>query len=263
MPRWIKRLAWGLAGLTALVLLGAVGYAWRATPAHGGELKLRGLAGEVRIERDNHGIPTVRAASLRDAMYGLGVVHAQDRLWQLETHRRIGSGRLAEAFGAGALDTDRFLRALGVRRAAQAQWERTSGEAREVLEAYAAGVNAGIGQASWALPPEFLVLGVKPEPWTPVDSLAWALMMAWDLGGNWNAELARLRLASRLPLERLNQIVPPYPGGAPARCVGPWWTCRASRRPRASRARARTTGSWLALAASPAARCWPTTRTCA
>lgn len=90
MPRWIKRLAWGLAGLTALVLLGAVGYAWRATPAHGGELKLRGLAGEVRIERDNHGIPTVRAASLRDAMYGLGVVHAQDRLWQLETHRRIG-----------------------------------------------------------------------------------------------------------------------------------------------------------------------------
>jgi penicillin amidase len=217
MPRWIKRLAVGIAALSTLAVLGAFGYAWRATPTHEGELKVQGLSGEVRIERDRHGIPTVRAGSLRDAMYGLGVVHAQDRLWQLETHRRVGSGRLAEAFGAGALDTDRFLRALGVRRAAQAQWERTSGESREVLEAYTAGVNAGIGQAAWALPPEFLVLGVKPEPWTPVDSLAWAIMMAWDLGGNWNAELARLRLASRLPLARVNQIVPPYPGDAPVR----------------------------------------------
>ena len=70
----------------------------------------------LQILRDAHGIPTVRAASLRDAMFGLGVAHAQDRLWQMETHRRIGSGRLAEAFGEAALDTDRFLRTLGVRR---------------------------------------------------------------------------------------------------------------------------------------------------
>ena len=215
MARWIRRLGLGFAALLALAALGIGFYAWRATPAHDGASTVQGLAGEVRIERDHHGIPTVRAGSLRDAMYGLGLAHAQDRLWQLETHRRIGAGRLAEAFGAGALDTDRFLRALGVRQAAQAQWDRTAGEAREVLEAYAAGVNAGIRQASWALPPEFLVLGVEPEPWTPVDSLAWAIMMAWDLGGNWNAELARLRLAGRLPLDRLNQIIPPYPGDAP------------------------------------------------
>ena len=66
-------------------------------------------------------------------MFGLGFVHAQDRLWQLETHRRIGSGRLAEAFGEPALETDRFLRALGVRRAAAAQWATLAGESRAAL----------------------------------------------------------------------------------------------------------------------------------
>lgn len=104
-----------------MALAAAAGlYVWRAVPVTDGTLKLTGAQGEIRIQRDAHGIPTIRAQSVRDVMFGLGVVHAQDRLWQLETHRRIGSGRLAEAFGEGALDTDRFLRALGVRRAAQA-----------------------------------------------------------------------------------------------------------------------------------------------
>ena len=91
-------------------------------PQTTGTLSLPGAKAEVRIERDEHGIPTIRAASEHDLAWGLGVAHAQDRLWQMETHRRIGAGRLAEAFGPGALNGDRFLRALGVRRAAQQQW---------------------------------------------------------------------------------------------------------------------------------------------
>jgi penicillin G amidase len=66
-----------------------------------------------------------------------------------------------------------------------------------------------------ARPPEMLILGVPVEDWTPVDSLAWAIMMAWDLGGNWNTELLRARLALTLPVERINQLLPPYPGEAP------------------------------------------------
>jgi penicillin amidase len=57
-----------------------------------------------------------------------------------------------------------------------------------------------------------VVLGLQPEAWTPEDSLAWAIMMAWDLGANWNAELIRLRLALKLPKERIDQLLPPYPG---------------------------------------------------
>jgi penicillin amidase len=214
-----RGLRWGVLGLSGLLLLLAAAaalYAWRATPSHRGTLQVGvGLHAALRIERDAQGIPTIRAASVQDAAFGLGFAHAQDRLWQLETHRRIGSGRLAEAFGASSLGSDRFLRALGVRRAAQAQWDRLRGESRSVLEAYAAGVNAFQREHLWARPPEMLVLGLPVEDWTPVDSLAWAIMMAWDLGGNWGAELLRARLALTLPVARINELLPPYPGEAP------------------------------------------------
>lgn len=169
------------------------------------------LGAPVRIERDRHGVPTIRASSLADAAFGLGMAHAQDRLWQMETHRRIGAGRLAEALGPAALDNDRFLRALGVRWAAQAQWARLDPQSRAVLEAYSSGVNETIARTR-VLPPEFLILGLAPEPWTPVDSLSWTLMMAWDLGGNWTTELMRMRLSSVLDVDRINEVLPPAPG---------------------------------------------------
>ncbi len=213
--RWLRR---GAVFVLVPVLLaaGALGwYAERVLPQTDGTLSLTGLRGEVRIERDASGIPTIRAGSAEDAAFGLGFVHAQDRLWQLETHRRIGAGRLAEAFGASALESDKFLRALGVRRAAAAQWARTSPEVRASIEAYTAGVNAYLTQALRARPPEFVALGLQPEPWTPVDSVAWAIMMAWDLAGNWNTELLRMRLALRLPVARIDELIPPYPGDKP------------------------------------------------
>jgi len=215
MTTWIKR----LLAVLLLLLLAALGAAWvysqRVLPQVQGELLLSGAAGEIRIERDEHGIPTIRAQNQNDLAFGLGVAHAQDRLWQMETHRRIGSGRLAEAFGPKAVDTDRVLRAIGVRRAAQAQWAQTKGEAREMLLAYARGVNATVQQAMRARPPEFVLLGLQPEEWTPVDSIAWTIMMAWDLGANWNMELLRLRLAMQLPKERIDDVLPPYPGEKP------------------------------------------------
>ena len=142
-------------------------------------------------------------------MYGLGFVHAQDRLWQLETHRRIGAGRLAEAFGAPALETDRFLRALGVRRAAAAQWAQASAESRAAI--------LGLHGRRQRLPararcargrPSSSLLGLQPEPWTPEDSIAWAIMMAWDLGGNWSTELLRMRLALKLPVAAHRRAAP-------------------------------------------------------
>lgn len=212
--RWFKRAVFALLALCVLIAAAAWFYVQRVNPLHDGRLNLPGLQAEVRIERDVHGIPTIHAGSDADAFFALGVVHVQDRLWQLETHRRIGSGRLAEAFGPAALDNDRFLRALGVRQAAQAQWDRLPASSRAVLEAYSAGVNAALAQVK-ARPPEFVVLGVVPEAWSPVDSLAWALMMAWDLGGNWRNELLRMRLAAVLPRERIDELMPPYPGDLP------------------------------------------------
>lgn len=212
--RWIRRVLLVVLSMGLLAAVAAWVYVLRASPLHDGRMNLPGLAAEVRVERDAHGIPTIHAESDADAYFALGVVHVQDRLWQMETHRRIGSGRLAEAFGPAALETDRFLRALGVRRAAQAQWANLPAAARAVLESYSAGVNAALAQLR-ARPPEFVVLGVVPEDWTPVDSLAWVTMMAWDLGGNWRNELLRMRLAAVLPRERIDELLPPYPGEAP------------------------------------------------
>ncbi|MBL8480043.1 MAG: penicillin acylase family protein, partial [Sterolibacteriaceae bacterium] len=212
---WLRR--FGIAFLALLVVVAVLAVVWwqRVLPAAEGRLEVVGLAGEVSIERDAMGIPTIRGANSNAVLFGLGFAHAQDRLWQIETHRRIGAGRLSEAFGPGALDNDKFLRALGVRRAAAAQWARTSGEARAALLAYTAGINAFIADHLRARPPEFLILGLQPEPWTPEDSMAWAIMMAWDLGGNWTNELLRMRLARSLPVARIDQLLPPCPGEKP------------------------------------------------
>ncbi|MBC7956698.1 MAG: penicillin acylase family protein [Cytophagales bacterium] len=213
--KWLRRGAWTLLLFVIVAAAALWIYSRRVLPQTQGTMSLQGLASEIRIERDADGIPTIKAASRNEAMFGLGYVHAQDRLWQLETHKRIGAGRLAEAFGESALEADKFLRALGVRRTADAQWDQASAETRAALTAYAAGINAFVQQELSARPPEFMLLGVQPEPWVPEDSMAWATMMAWDLGANWSAELLRMRMSLKLPVERINELLPPYPGDKP------------------------------------------------
>ncbi|MBX3618471.1 MAG: penicillin acylase family protein [Rhizobacter sp.] len=218
--KWMRRAAWALLWLALAVAVSLWIYSRRALPQVQGTITLQGavLQGpqhEVRIERDADGIPTIKAASRDDALFGLGYVHAQDRLWQLETHKRIGAGRLAEAFGESALEADKFLRALGVRRTAAEQLAQVSASSRSALTAYAAGINAYVQSEMSARPPEFMLTGIQPEPWQPEDSMAWATMMAWDLGANWSSELLRMRLALTLPVDRINELLPPYPGDKP------------------------------------------------
>jgi penicillin amidase len=99
-------------------------YRQASQPAFEGTLALPGLADSVQVRRDAQAIPTIVASNEHDAIFVLGFVHAQDRLWQMEFNRRLASGRLAEVLGASALPTDQFLRTLGVHRIAQAIYER-------------------------------------------------------------------------------------------------------------------------------------------
>ncbi|MGH8741438.1 MAG: penicillin acylase family protein, partial [Burkholderiales bacterium] len=103
--------------LAFLVLIAAGGFLHlrQSLPAWEGEVQVPGLAAPVEILRDRFGVPHIFAGSERDAHFALGFVHAQDRLWQMEMNRRVGAGRLAEVLGRGGLETDRFLRTLGVR----------------------------------------------------------------------------------------------------------------------------------------------------
>ncbi len=198
----------GVVLLLALVVAG-VGYLYlrSSLPRVNGEIRVPGLAGPVEIVRDADAIPHIYAQSHEDAVFGLGFLHAQDRLWQMEFQRRVGSGRLSEVIGSTTLGTDRFIRTLGVRRAAESGVAAISPAARGLLEAYVAGVNAFLSQRKGALPVEFLLLGFEPEPFDIVDVAAWAKMMAWDLGDNWSDEILRAKLVAELQPDDVNAMI--------------------------------------------------------
>jgi len=212
--RWWHLPLWLLAALLVVLVAGAL---WLRTslPKMAGSVTLPGLSAPVEVVRDQDAVPHIYAESSEDALFALGYVHAQDRLFQMDFQRRVGAGRLSEVLGEATLGNDRFLRTLGVYRVAERTLPNLSAETRGSLDAYAAGVNAFLEGRRGALPPEFLVLGYEPEPWTPTDSLVWLKMMAWDLGGNWDDELLRARLLEVLPPERVAELWPPYPGDAP------------------------------------------------
>jgi penicillin amidase len=186
----------------------------RPRPRTRGVAPVPGLSAAVEIVRDAWGIPHLRAASLADACAAQGFVHAQDRLWSLELNRRAGAGRLSELFGPIALPADRFLRRIGLHRAAEAELAALDAPTRALLAAYADGVNAGIA-ALPALPLEFRLLRHRPEPWRVLDSLAYAKLLAWTLSGNWESELLRARLLARLGPERAARLEPGYPADHP------------------------------------------------
>jgi penicillin amidase len=211
--------ALGGAALAAGALAGGALTAYEALvrrprPRRRGVLNLTGLGAAAEVVRDAWGIPHVRAASLTDACAVQGFVHAQDRLWQLELNRRAGAGRLSELFGTIALPADRFLRRIGLRRAAEAELAALDAVTRARLDAYCAGVNAGMA-ALRALPLEYRVLRARPEPWTVLDSLSYAKLLAWTLSANWETELLRVRLLTRLGPDVAARLEPRYPIGHP------------------------------------------------
>ncbi|MDI6695266.1 MAG: penicillin acylase family protein [Anaerolineales bacterium] len=211
------------------LIIGYLNLAWKpqtaqkSFPQTDGELQLAGLDGTVDIYRDRMGIPHIYASTLHDLFMAQGYVHAQDRFWQMDVWRHIGSGRLAEMFGAGQADTDAFLRTLGWRQIAEQEYEQLlSAEWKAILDAYAEGVNAYIqGRKPVELSMEYAILtGVlnrayQIEPWTPIHTLTWAKAMAWDLRGNMDVEIERAILLKTLTQEQVDELFPPYPSDHP------------------------------------------------
>ncbi len=217
-----------LLGLALLAGLQVVRRVRAALPVTDGRLVVSGLGAHVEIVRDRDGVPHIFAASDADVMFGLGFVHAQDRLWQMEVQRRLAHGRLAEILGPPAVQVDRLFRTLGISRAAAQALEHYSAETRMLIDAYVAGVNALWSTRSRrTLPIEFALLGVRPEPWRPVDVVAWAKVMAWALDGNWRSELLRASISARLGADRAADLMPAFTPDGPliVRDLG-WLTSR-------------------------------------
>jgi penicillin amidase len=215
--RW-KRVAAFLLGSVVLATLAAgaavLWYLRSVRPVADGAVELAGLGGPVEVWRDSLGVPHVWARGAEDLLFAQGYVHAQDRLWQLELFRRVAEGRLSEVMGEQLVETDRLLRTIGLWRAAIAQESALSAESRQLLEAYAAGINAFLRTRTSALPPELVALEIDPEPWTVRHSLAIEKIMAWDLS-LYGGAAALLRVAPQLDSTRLRWFGEAYPPWGP------------------------------------------------
>lgn len=180
----------------------------------GGTIRVSGLSDPVAVVIDSFAIPHLYAAGEQDLFFAQGYLHASERLWQMEMFRRVAQGRLAEVFGERALRADRVMRTLDLWGAAGRTVEALGPERLGILEAYAAGVNARLDTWDGPLPPEFLLLGIDPEPWEPRATAAIGKVMALDLSA-WRAELARFHAAAILPAEKAAYLPPRYPEWGP------------------------------------------------
>ncbi|MBM3485484.1 MAG: penicillin acylase family protein [Alphaproteobacteria bacterium] len=223
--RWTGRAILGVLGAIVLAVGAAVLWLRTGLPSYDGTLAVAGIEAPVEIVRDRNAVPHIRAASLADAYRALGVVHAQDRLWQMETMRRAGAGRLAEIAGPPALRADRIMRTLGLYALAEESLSHLSPEARGLIEAYTQGVNAYLAVHRGPWPIEFYLARIRPEPWRAADTLVWGRVMALRLTGNWRDEVLRARFAERLTPRQIADLWPRNGNEAPttlsARPPGP------------------------------------------
>ena len=185
-------------------------------PKTSGSAELPGLTTDVTVMRDGSGIPHIFGDSLTDLARAQGYVHAQEQFFQMDLRRHVTAGRLSELVGKDGVETDKVVRTLGWRRIAEEELPTLKPQTRQMLQAYADGVNTYLrGRSPREVSVEYAVLGLtlptpEIEEWTPLDSLTWLKAMAWDLKGNYDDELARARLSGRLTGAQINQIYPAY-----------------------------------------------------
>ncbi|MCP6759332.1 MAG: penicillin acylase family protein [Fischerella sp. CENA71] len=201
-----------------LVMSSAIAYTiHHSWPQESGEIRLPGLQSQVEVRRDRSGIPHIYAQNTHDLFMAQGYIHAQDRFWQMDFWRHIGSGRLAEMFGQSQLNVDKFLRTLGWARVAQTEIQQMDAQTKNILQAYAAGINTYLGNhQDSSLSLEYAVLKLlnpkyKPEPWQLLHTLTWGKVMSYDLGDNLDTEIERSVLLKTLTSQQVDQLIPPYP----------------------------------------------------
>ncbi|OSP55263.1 penicillin acylase family protein [Pseudoruegeria sp. SK021] len=214
--RWLLRLV--LAALCVGSLLAALAFylASRSLPDYSATFELDGISAPVKIVRDTANVPHIFGQTDADSYFGLGFVHAQDRLWQMTMLRRTVQGRLSELFGARTVGIDEMMRRFDLYRLAASSVSVQTPEAQQALDAYAAGVNAWIDQVNAGArgrgAPELFLFQPDIAPWQPADSLAMIKLMALKLDGQLQDEVLRARVALALDPERVLDLLPDVPG---------------------------------------------------
>jgi penicillin amidase len=206
---------WLLAVFGLLILGFAAIAGWiysierRELPQVDGTIILNGISGPVGVIRDKLGVPHIRAASYDDLFFAQGFVTAQDRLWQMDVSRRYSAGELADLLGPNLVKHDRQQRYLQIRAACDRAAASLDPQQRQILEAYARGVNALIERTRDRLPLEFRLLHYTPSPWRVEDSLLIGANMDQMLNTQFDLELKREKVIRHLNAQEVADL---YPG---------------------------------------------------
>jgi penicillin amidase len=214
-----RRILLGTGSFIVLAVLAVMFLSYRlltkSFPQTSGTLQLTILENPVDVYRDDYGVPHIYAQNRSDLFKAVGFVTAQDRLWQMDLHRRTASGKLSEILGKDAIEYDRFLRMWGFERLADTFYPQLSPESRRVLDDYTAGVNAYITTNTDKLPVEFSLLRYKPAPWRPQDSVAFARLMAWKLSFSWHVDLVLHQIIEKVGRNKAQELFPDFPQQGP------------------------------------------------
>ncbi len=172
-----------------------------------GEAAVQGLHDQVRIVTDEWGVPHIFATNEEDLFFATGFIHAKERMWQMDLTRRAGFGRLSEILGKAALSQDKIFRNFGMKEATLKDYSLLSSGMKDLLLAYSRGVNAWMKTRKFRWPPEYILLRCRPEPWTPLDSLAIKQVMAFLLCVDYTSEAVRGNLVQRVGIEKALEIL--------------------------------------------------------
>lgn len=199
MRRWLTRLLW-VSLVFGVVLIATLWWLLRGSLAHlDGPLPVDGLQAPASVSRDARGVVTIDAASQADAMRALGLVHAQERYFEMDLMRRSAAGELAELFGPAAVPVDQRMRVHRLRARTHANLAAAVGTDPQPLQAYVAGVNQGLTDLR-VRPWPYLLLRQRPTPWLAEDSVLTGLAMYADLQDPSNqTELAMARIRAVVP----------------------------------------------------------------
>src|SRR5580704_14706113 len=212
LDRLLKYINTLIAAAIVLALAIVYWYAYRPLPQTSGAVEAF-VSRPVTITRDALGTPHIAAESLEDALFAQGYATAQDRLWQMDSLRRLAGGELAEIVGKTALESDRDARRWRLTRIAEAEERVLTPESRAILAAYARGVNFFLETERGRLPPEFTLLNYDPRPWSVRDSLLIALEMFQTLSTSWREDVNKLHMLQGGDPAKVNFLYPQRTGG--------------------------------------------------
>ncbi len=183
-------------------------------PSYSGTVEITGLSAPVEVRFDEFAVPHIFAENDHDLFFAQGYITARERIFEMDVTRLAGRGDLSTLFGDRTLKEDKYLKTAGFYRTARAEYAQIPPWVKSAVDAYTEGVNAYLNSAKY-LPREYAILGVKPVPWAPEDTIVTAILMGFSLETSVDADFSFYQIGERIGQERLGLLLPSYPDFAP------------------------------------------------